>query len=177
MANKKVITVNEKMLSALSLIILGIIFILSIVLNLNLISIILGVGFIVTGAIFVLIKAFSLQPIISPFGIVGGFLIAFGIFFISVNLFNTLTKIIPFLAIVFGSLIIMEAIFARLVRKTMGKTLFILLLIFGIIILTVGILMLTINKFFEFAGLVLGIVLLVGGIYLLIKALPKREKK
>ena len=154
-----------KLILPIALLTIGILFCFSNAMGTKALSILLGVGFIVVGAVGVFASLYATRSMLSTFALGGCFLIAVGILIITGNLVGLLFELIPWLLIVYGSALIVDALFGAISKRMKAGTLFIVELLLGVALLTLGICLLTVNGFAEFTGLVFGIALIVSAVY------------
>ena len=102
---------------------------------------------------------------------IGAILVGLDIMFIVTNVIEFLFSVIPYLLITFGAIVFIDAFLGYFVRKDKNALPLVLKLLIGAVLLTVGILMLTIEDFAGYVGLISGLALIVVGIYLLVAAL------
>ena len=161
----------ELMVSAIMLIIIGIAFCFSLGNGETLISQIIGVAFIVSGAINIVILIIAMLPIASSAGMTGGILIAIGIFLYgNTSVINAIINLVPWLVTILGAVFIADAV-VGIIQKRLGFAQFLISLIIGAVTLTLGICFLTIDSFRNVASLIFGIIMIIYGVFQLISAI------
>ena len=167
MSNTKQKTNNDNTVKTVKmciLLIIGILFCLSILLGERNLSIILGVGFICAGVALVTVSLLKEKELLSSNALIGFIVIALGIISITEPIVHVILMIVPYIYIVFGCAVFADAFLAKFVRK--GKTYeFVLKLIFGIVAITLGILLITVADISTYTGLFFGLTLVVIAIY------------
>lgn len=149
------------------LIVIGLLFCCSLAMGIGGLSVIIGLIIIILGALFMLNSVFTNNGLISAGGLGGIFIVAFGIMFISNNLAVIIFAYIPWLLIVLGTALIIDALLSKFWRKENNSFDFILKLIVGGVSLVLGLCLMLINGFMEYSSIVLGILLIVYGIYII----------
>lgn len=164
----------EKMITAISLIVIGILFCVN--LAAKVISIVIGSVFIVLGALLLIILISKKESLLTFSGIIGGFYITIGISLIVINFIGLLISLTPYLLIVFGSIMLIDAIII-IASKKQAKVFFIMELVLAVIFLTIGILLLVLDSFRAHVAIMFGVLLIACGIYSLVKILLKKGKE
>ena len=167
---KKTIETN-KILTAVLLIVLGILFCLKIAAST--ISIVIGAAMVVLGAVNLIFMAKSRKTFASPDGVMNGALIAIGVVFIADKFLNVFIGLIPYIMIVVGFVLAIDAFLARFQRKD-KLPIFIIELVIGVASIVVGFCLLFVDGFMQAASIAFGVVLIIAGIAGLVAALRKK---
>ena len=157
---------NLPLICAIIMFVLGILFCCSLLVGITALSVIIGILLILSGSMFVINCIINANTIFSVDGLLGMSLIAMGIVVLANNLAGIIFLFIPWMLIVFGSGCLLEAFLSR--EKIEQKN-FILELIIGIISIILGLCLLLINGFMEYALIVLGVLMIAYSIYLVIQ--------
>ena len=137
----------------------------------NVLSVIIGIIFILSGSLLILESILTKKSSFNSDSASGAFALAFGILFIAKELGWLILEYIPYILIVLGIIILIDAILIMAIKQRKNILAFIYELILGITALVLGILLLTSDEFREYASLVFGITLIVYAIFILIVAL------
>ena len=149
------------------LIVIGLLFCCSLAMGISGLSVIIGLIIIILGALFMLNSVFTNNSLISAGGLGGIFIVTFGIMFISNNLAVIIFAYIPWLLVVLGTALILDALLAKFWRKENNSFDFILKIVVGGVSLILGLCLMLIEGFMEYSSIVLGILLIVYGIYII----------
>lgn len=150
-----------KVIEACALLVLGVLFCVSLAWAGNVLSIILGSSCIAIGAVIVVVAAVKDKSVVSPIALGGLLALTLGIFFIVANIvMQFINSFVPYVLIVFGSALFVDAFLAYFVRKEKVLVPFIIKLVIGAALITVGALLLTISDFAQYISLIIGIALI-----------------
>ncbi|MGN1066193.1 MAG: hypothetical protein ACI4QH_00125 [Candidatus Fimimonas sp.] len=163
------------LIRAFILFVVGVLFCFSAPLGTQLLSILLGVALIISGVATICISIAQKKSLLSSGGILGGAFIALGIVAILENVVNIVIDVIPWVLIAVGALAIIDAFLLFYSRKERKVALFVLELILGIALVALGICLLVISGFSDYAGMVFGIALIVYAVYSIIRELTKKS--
>ena len=177
MASIKIKNDYADLIKSIIILVIGILFCFSKSLGEEALSIILGIAFILVGAIAIVSSIVSKKPLLTPFIIVCCVLVGFGVFCIKENIVATIFKIVPWTLLVIGGVAVLDAILLVVQRREQNKIIFVFELLLGIAFITLGILLLTVPKFQAAVGLIFGIALIVYGLYQIVKIVIKDQKK
>ncbi len=166
-----------QIVSSLIMIAVGIAFCFSIPDAAHLISIVLGIVVIVSGAILLAVTIAVHRITITIHGLVGALLIALGVFSIINNPVELVVRFVPFTLMSFGGILIVDAFLRFFWKKKSSTFFFVMTLLGGTIIVALGICFLVFKEFAKFAGIVLGVTLIVYGITNFIMAMVKNKKE
>lgn len=159
------------MVYASFVLILGILFCAVPKTAIDVISIIMGVVFIIGGLVSILDGAVNKKTCLNKDSIGGAFVLAFGILFIANKLGGLVLDYIPYFLIVFGSVILLDSILLITNKSKKVITVFITELVFSIACITLGILMLVNDNFKSNSSLIFGLILIAWAVFLIIIAL------
>lgn len=157
---------NLPLFCAITMFVIGILFCCSLLVGITALSIIIGILLILSGVMFVINCIVNSSTIFSVDGLLGMSLVALGIVVLANNLAGIIFLFIPWMLIVFGMGCLLEAF---LTRDNNDKKTFILELIIGIVAIILGLCLLLINGFMEYALLVLGVLMVVYSIVLVVQ--------
>ncbi len=181
MAEKKAQTKTEKgyggIIKAVICIIIGVLFCCSLAMAIEVLSYIIGAILIVIGLGAIITTAATKQSLLSITGLLGAIFLGLGIAAIVLNAAGFLLACIPFLLVALGAIAIVDAFLMKFVRKEKNIIAFVIELVIGVIFFLFGILLLTVDEFAGYAGLILGIALIVYGLFTLIIECIKLSKK
>ena len=149
-----------KVVEACVLLIIGVLFCVSLAMGTQALSIILGASLIVAGTVIVILAAINEKSITTPIALGGLFAIAIGIFFIAANAVGYIFAVVPYVLIVFGAALLVDAFLGYYARKEKVIAIFVIKIIVAVALITVGILLLTIADFAEYVSLIIGIALI-----------------
>ena len=139
------------------------------------VSIIIGVGIILLGLGLLCSSFLGTKKFIGGGAIAGGAIIAFGIMFIVDTLAGVIFAYIPYFLIALGALFIFEAIRIIVVNKK-NVVNFAVCLAIGVIAVVLGVLLICVADFADFAALVFGIILILYAVYGLVMTLTAKKK-
>ena len=182
MAEKKAQTKTEKgyggIIKAIICIVIGILFCCSLVGEaIEVLSYIVGAVLIVIGLVAIITTAVKKQSLLSITGLLGAIFLGLGIATIVLNAVGFILACIPFLLISLGALAITDAFLMKFVRKEKNIIAFVIELVIGVVFFVFGILLLTVDVFDGYAGLIFGLALIVYGLLTLIVECIKLGKK
>ena len=165
--------INRTMLIVLAafLVVVGILFCLSNSIGTKAANIVLSIA-IILGGLFPVIRSLAdKNRLVTPGALLGGAVIALGVFSIVYNVATLILLILPFVMIVVGVFSLTEAFMMMFVRGDRNKPLFIAEVIIGIIMVTLGILIFSVEGVSKASGIIFGIMILFAGVYTLIMVL------
>lgn len=179
--SKAISTKTINVINALIFLIAGILFCISTALGEKWIGIVIGVGVLLMGLITLLGDFLKEKTLLSRAVLVGGVLTALGIYLIvDSGLVAKILGLIPYILIVLGTCVFVDAFLLKYVRKDRNALAFVVELLVGVALIVFGILMLTVASFKEHLGIIFGIVLILYACYLLVVTFSKKrstEKK
>ena len=156
------------------LLIVGILFCCSLAMAVNAVSIVIGVGIIVLGLGLLCSSFLGTKSFIGGGAIAGGAMVAFGVMFIVDTLAWVIFGYIPYFLIALGALFIFEAI--RIIVANKKKIAdFAICLSIGVVAVVLGVLLLCVDGFADYAALVFGIILIIYAVYVLVRTLVKKK--
>ena len=164
-----------KLVQATFLIVLGILFCFQQSIS-GVISLIIGIGLIVYGLLFVLNRFSISKSLLTPLSLAGYAIIGLGIYTIVADLVSTLLGYFPYLMIVIGSAAIIDAFVGYFAIKNKNVSLMVVKLVLGAILLTFAILILTGVITSQFMAIVSGICLALVGVYSIVTLFIKKSK-
>ena len=167
----------DKISYAITLLVIGILFCFN--LASRTVSLVAGIVLILLGVVNLLSFVLGHLSMINSSLFSNAFVITLGIYFIIKDIVSIVIDYVPYLMIVVGAIIIIDAILGKVMRKENSNLMkFIIILLIGIIILTVGLLIVFVPEIHSRVNLFIGIVLIVYSIYLLVNmAVKSRSKK
>lgn len=152
------------------LMVIGILFCCSLSIGISGLSTILGILLIIAGLVFVANAFLKTKTIFCYMGIMGAAVLALGILFITNRMAGILFGYIPWLLIVLGALIILDAIIAKFYRNDDTLMNLIIKIVLGLIAIILGICLRVVEGFMEYASIILGILMVIYAIYLVLDA-------
>ena len=162
-------------IKAAVVLIVGILFCCSNALGTKALSILLGIGMILSGLAILIPTIATKKSLLTNNGIVGSAFIALGILSMIDNFVGVILAVIPWILIAVGVVAIADAMLLILWRKGQNRALFAAELIIGIIFVTLGICLITVNGFASFAGVVFGVALIVYAAYTIVGELSNKK--
>ena len=172
MENKMISKETKTIIIAVVLLVVGILFCFSLAMGLNALSYIIGGCIIVAGGASIFSTATNKKTTLNYTGIIGATIIALGILFIEYRLASILFGFVPWLLVIVGAIVIVDAILKKLSQN--NNTIFITELIVGIAVLALGLCLKFVPGFIEFSSIMLGVVMIIYASYLLIMVFTKR---
>ena len=158
-------------IGAIAFIVFGLLFAFVGLIGTGALSLILGISLLVVGVVPVALSLYEKQSFFTVKSLVGGILIATGIFALVYDFAVILLCAIPYLLAVYGVFLLADAFVVYFVRDERTLSLFLIKLIAGIILLVLGILCFTVISALG-VGIIVGVILVLSGVYLLITKLP-----
>lgn len=155
------------------LLIVGILFCCTSVLT-TAMSIIIGIGILVLGLGLLASSFIETKKLVSGGAIAGGAIIAFGIMFMIDKLAGIIFAYIPYFLIALGALFLLDAIILIATTKK-ASTRFYIELVIGVIALVLGILLICVNGFADYASIVFGVILILYAVYLCVTVFVKKR--
>ena len=135
-------------------------------------DIIFGVLFLLEGSALILVSILIHKKFVSALSLAGALALSLGIYtFIEsfiVKILAVILDFIPYLLIVVGSLMVLQALITYFLGKKKSLPLFIVQLVYGAIILTFGILGITVFKELDTKFIILGVILCVYATYIIV---------
>ena len=129
------------------------------------------------GAIMLLVSSYeSTHSVATLEGLMAAAIGALGILFIVRQLGSRVYYYIPYILIVWGSLLVVDAILFRVVRSNKSATIFALEFVLGVCSIVLGVCLLLIKDFAQYGSLVFGIVLIVSAVFQLYLMLAYKRK-
>ena len=164
----------RQIITAAVIIVIGVLFCVAIS-ALDVINTLIGIGFIVAGAVLAVTELIRKKCITTTDGITGALMIAFGIAIIILNWLGALASLLILILIVFGAFYIVDSILLITWRNKKNMQGFAVELTLGVVAFVLGMCLWFIPEFRRFADLVFGIILILYGIYLLVDAIIHKK--
>ncbi|MCR5741526.1 MAG: hypothetical protein K6G38_03610 [Gammaproteobacteria bacterium] len=164
-------TKTQSVIIALALLAIGILFCVSLNKTVEVISWIVGISIIISGLGMLVPSLVNFKRVVSILSLAGALVIGFGVFFIIYKLAGLLVTFIPILLISIGSVFVLDVLLLLLAHKSRNVGLIVIELVFGLVCITLGILLLTVDSFKQYAALVFGIALCIYAVYSLVNIL------
>lgn len=158
---------SKKMIASVIMLVLGILFCCSLAIGITGLSVIIGTALILAGAILLVGQILNKSSLIQANGIIGSSILAFGIVVISYKLAGIIFTYIPWLLIVFGVVLVLDAILKKVANAENTAT-FVVKLVIGVLAFVLGLCLILIDGFMEYAAIMLGIIMISYAIYILI---------
>ena len=149
-----------RIIEACVLLVIGVLFCVSLAMGTQVLSIILGSALIAAGAVIVILSVVNDKTVTSTIALGGLLSLSLGIFFIVANAVAFIFAIVPYVLLVFGSALFIEAFLGYFLRKEKIVAVFVIKLVVGAALITVGALLLTVNGFADYVALIIGIALI-----------------
>jgi len=165
----------KKLVLAVLLIVIGILFCCSLAMGINGLSTVVGFILLVIGILFISYTLINHKNALTTNGIIGVIILTLGILFTVHKLAGLIFTFIPWFLIVFGSVIIIDALLGKFLRKDDNLTIFIIKIVIGIISIILGICLRTIDRFAEYASVMLGILMIVYSVYIIFTIFISKE--
>ena len=150
-----------RIIEACVLLVIGVLFCVSLAMGTEALSIILGASLIAAGAVIVILSLANEKSVFTPISLGGLLAIALGVAFIVGNVVAFIFSIIPYILLVFGSALFIEAFLGYFLRKEKLLAAFIIKLVLGVVLIVVGVLLLTVADFKNYVALIVGIALII----------------
>ena len=135
-------------------------------------DIIFGVLFVLQGSCLILVSILVKKKFVTALSLLGALALSLGIYtFIEsfiVKILAVVLDFIPYLLIVVGSLMVLQALITYFLGKKKSLPLFIVQLVYGLLILTFGILGLTVFKEIDTKFIIFGVILCVYATYIVV---------
>ena len=172
--SKVISTKTVNVLTALIFLVAGVLFCISTSLGEKWIGIVVGVGVLLIGLVILLGDFLKEKTLLSRAVVVGSVLTALGIYLIvDGGLVAKILGLIPYILIVVGACVFVDAFLLRFVRNNKNTLAFLGELLIGVALIVFGVLMLTVASFKARLGIVFGILLILYACYLLVETFSK----
>ncbi len=165
-----------KILEACVLLIVGVLFCVSLAVGTEVLSIIIGASLIAAGTVIIILSLIKDKSVLTPISLGGLLALSLGIFFIVANAIGFIFSYVPYLLLVAGSAIFIDAFLSYFVKKEKVLAVFIIKLIIGAGLITVGALLITVADFKEYVALIVGIALIIIAISNIVLEFYKAKK-
>ena len=133
---------------------------------------IFGVLFLIEGSALILVSILVKKQFVSSLSLAGALALSLGIYTLVESFINNILAVvlnfIPYFLIVVGSLMVFQALITYFLGKKKSLPLLIIQLVYGIIILTFGILGLTVFKDLDTKFIILGIIICIYATYIIV---------
>ena len=171
-------TENKNFMSILYiaiLLIFGIVFCCSVSMGVAAVSWIVGLV-LIFGAISLLVSSYETTKSVATIeGLMAAAIGGFGIMFIIKRLGGWVVAYIPYILIIWGALLVLDAILFKVVKSEKSAVIFALELVLGLCSIGLGICLIYIEEFAKYSALVFGIVLICSAALQLYIFLAKRR--
>ena len=175
---KGISTQTVDVVTALVLLIAGVLFCISSSLGEKWVNVILGVGVLLIGLIEVIGDFLKKKCLITRDVIVGSAIAALGVYLlVDGGVVSRIIGLLPYLLIAAGACVFADAFLLKFVRDKKNTVGFVLELVIGVALIVFGVLMLTVGAFKRALGLIFGIVLILYAFYLLIDLYSSKKAK
>lgn len=159
------------------MIVFGVLFCCSMSLVTSTLSIVIGIALIIASLAMLITSYLETRSITTMSGFMSAAILAFGILFIVNNLAGIIFSYIPYILIVWGFYMFVDAFLLRFVRHNNSILIFVIELVLGAVAITLGFCLLYVDGFYEYAGLIFGIILILAGVYQLLQLFSKKPRK
>lgn len=160
---------------AVLLMLVGILFCCSLSIGIEGLSIIIGLILMIIGIFIIINVLVSNDKIFSMSGMIGVVILSLGILFLASRLAGIIFAYIPWFLIVFGGVVIADALIAKFVRNNNNIIEFVIKLIIGILSIALGLCLKFIDGFMEYASILLGIFMIIYSAYMLYMYFSKKK--
>ena len=165
-----------KVIECCALIVIGVLFCVSLAWAENVLSIILGSALIAGGVVIIAMSLVKDKSVVSPIALGGLLALALGIYFIVANAVGIIFSFVPYILIVFGSALFIDAFIGYFARKEKVVAALVIKLVIGAALVTVGILLLTVGDFAKYVSIIVGVSLILVGITNIVLEFAKANK-
>ena len=161
----------------IALFIFGVMFCCSLSMGVEAVSWIVGAILIVTAVILIASAYVENKSLTTIDGLLGAVIAAFGVLFIVRKLAWIIVQYIPYLLIFIGALLILDSILFIMFRGKKNYLVCGIELAIGCVSLTLGLLLIFVDDFAEYASIVFGIILIAVSIYQLLLFFGGQNKR
>ncbi len=141
----------------------------------ELLSWFIGIAIALCGVMYVVNSILQKKTVLNADAILGAILVAFGVMFIKDELANIIIGFLPYLMIAIGLVILGDAFLAKFTRNC-SLTIFIVMLIVGTAITTLGFCFMFIGAWADALSIALGCLLIIISVYSLITTFVAKSK-
>ena len=159
------------------MLVFGILFCCSTALVTSTLSWVIGIALIVASVAMLITSYMDTKSITTMSGFMSAVVLAFGILFIVSNLAGIIFQYIPYILIVWGFYMLIDSFLFRFARHNNSVLIFAIELALGAIAITLGFCLLYVDGFYEWAGLIFGIILILAAVYQLLQLFGKKSSK
>ncbi len=172
METKKTIQTADvrSIIAACITLVIGVLFTCSLSFGIRGLSWLIGISLCVAGVVYILNSLTQRKALLTGEGILGAGVLTFGIMFIMRQMASIIVDFIPFLMIMVGAAIFIDAFLAKLVRKEENVVKFICGLAMGAVVTALGFCLKFIHGWADKAAMVLGVIMIVYAVYVLLSA-------
>lgn len=157
------------------LIVIGIALCISMQAGIRVVTWITGLVIIAYGVINIISALSEKKSLSVRQGLIGVGILVFGIFYIKYELISIALMFAPWLVAGVGVALIIDAVLAKAVRNCKNNKSVIIQLVVGILALVAALLVMLVPKINEFTYLIIGILLVVFGVYSVVKIALKKK--
>ena len=175
---KKKLT-NEQMSSLFTsviILVIGILFCCSRAMGVTGTSWLIGISLAVTGITFLVNAVMLHKSMLNSTGLLGSALLAFGAMFTVQDLAQIIFNYIPFLLIVVGAVIFVDAFLRKFAKKEISTGNCVFQILSGLIALVLGFCLKFIANFAEFASLVMGLIIIAYSLIAMISVFTNKKE-
>ena len=171
--NQRIITILEAAL----IIVIGVMFCCSKAMGQTALSWVIGVSFMLAGAGLWVLAIVEKRALFNAEGFLGSLLFAFGLVFGLQVLAQYVFDIAVWALVIGGSVVLLDVILRIAVRKDRNTLGIVIEAIIGAVMLTLGLCLLLIAEFGQFAAIVFGVMLILYGVYMFVNEVVISSKK
>ena len=171
--NQRIITILEAAL----IIVIGVMFCCSKAMGEAALSWVIGVTFMLAGVGLRVLGLVEKKALFNAEGLLGSLLFAFGLAFGLAHLAGVLFYIAVWLLIVGGSIVLLDVILRIALRKDRNTLGIVIEAIIGAVSLTLGLCLYLIPEFGQFAAIILGVMLILYGVFMFINDVVLASKR
>lgn len=158
------------------ILVIGILFCCSLSMGVGGISILIGISMIISGVMILVNCVIANKNLLGMDGIMGSSIVAFGLMFSAKKMAGLIFDFIPFILIVFGACVIVDACVKKFKTKRISVSGFIGELLIGAITMALGFCLKFVAAFSAYASLTLGIILIVYSVIEICSIFVNKEK-
>jgi len=156
----------KKLVLAIVLMIIGILFCCSLAMGITGLSMVVGFLLLIIGILYIANSLLISKNFLTTNGIIGIAIFTLGILFMVNKLAGIIVAFIPWFLIVLGTVIIIDAFLGKFLREENNLTYFIIKIVIGAVSLILGLCLKLIDNFAEYSAIILGILMIIIAGYL-----------
>ena len=159
---------------AVLLMVIGILFCCSLSIGIDGLSVVIGLILLIIGVLFLVNCFIGNKGIFAIEGILGTIILSLGILFMVHKLAGLIFAYIPWLLVVFGCVVLIDAFLGKYTRNESIVS-FVIKLVVGVVAIVLGLCLELIDGFVEYASIILGIVMILYSAYMIYNFFVKNK--